>query len=69
MPNLNDSELHSAIPKLDTDKPNQNVFHEGDFHVNNLKIWLMKLRIIQYFYFPSNDEVFLNQYEFMTIMT
>ena len=73
VPNFDDSELHSAIPKLETDKQNQletdklnqNVLHESNFHQNKFKRWLMKLRIIQYFYFPLNDEVFLRQYEFM----
>lgn len=57
---FDDSDLHSAEPKLDDEK-SKSVFRQW----NRFKHWVINWRIVQYLYFPQNDEVFLRQYEFM----
>ena len=59
-PNFDDSDLHSAGVKLDGEKKKSFV-HQW----NRFKYWVLNWRIVRYFYFPQNDEVFLRQYEFM----
>lgn len=64
LPNFDDGDLSSNPIKLKIDIESNP--KEKDF-LEKAKNWFLNWRIIKYFYYPTDDEDFLKQYEFMHV--